>query len=414
MKPLCFFSDSIRVLVTVCAALIIVICSFMSAEDMMFFAEPFLCPISNVPAELEPVGQSSTRNRIVMSDPDALSANTAIYGDRVILYAGRSDYQTFLGWFRDTDLPPTGTRIAVPPPSSATLTFYMTSQCIHYVAAWGSDCGIVGGFNQEILSSPAFADDNMRLVTYTVSQVGNIAMDAYNFRINFSASENLRLHFGRISAFEGGEYITYSLLYRTPEALEYSVFAQEIPASLDFVFLNTTGEVWTDISLYFEHVPGGFAQDVYISYTFEVLGDYYTHTNSSSWALATSDRVAWINRLNAKIIDLQNLIPHVQSPETIVMLDGVLSESVMVHDNPRSTNAQILNAIDILDNEIANISAQHPQNPAEAPWTIPLATLLSGISLIVSLFLLLILKRKKEKEHVRRQKLYEQNVFASA
>ena len=363
----------------------------------------------------------------VSDAPDAPSFYTVLPGTKITLDAGSLPGQTFLGWFHVNELPAIGAQVIVPPASDAIRTFYVYTSGLHYVAVWGCEGGIVGSYNsQSQAQNPAqgpgqhpdqrivplgaegftseitATDDNRRFVTYTLSQIGNLTEDAVQFRISFNTSENLRFHNGWVAAFEKGEALTYAVLYRAAGSSEYSVFAASVPASEDFRFSNTNGEIWTDISLFFEQVPGGFTEGVYITYTFEIIGDYYASTHSTSWSVSSAERITWMSNLRARTFTLQNLVPLIQNSEAVAAFNEVLSQSFGVLDNPRSTNPQILDTIALLDNELANIPAMYPYIRAESPPFLFVA-LLSGIALMASLIRLFILifRKKEKKRHTQ-------------
>ena len=95
--------------------------------------------IGNAPEAVTPTGQTATANGVALALVSGTS--TVTQGYQVILNAGTVPGHVFLGWFRAGQVPTIAARAAMAPATSATHTFTMPNENVHYVAVWRAVAG---------------------------------------------------------------------------------------------------------------------------------------------------------------------------------------------------------------------------------------------------------------------------------
>jgi hypothetical protein len=301
--------------------------------------------------------------------------------------------------------PPASGEIIVDPPSEYELPEQVyeqldTEQTDEPAPA---DESLVADANDNTSSDTAAdsADESTRMVTYSLSQIGNTSGEAINnLSIISRPSQTLKLYSGEIPAFSFGEGITYTILFRTAYSPANQVLASGVSASEPFHFYNTTGEVWTETTLLFNSVPGRFAQGNTIHYTFELIGDYYYHEYGLFMNLPHAEQAAHLNNLEDQIAILANLIATSTNPEFIAKLSMVLEDILKVFYDPYATSAQILSALATIDSVVTEAAAYNNIAPGfSLGYLGNLLPLLGGILLSVVAFASFILKKKKQRAY---------------
>ena len=234
---------------------------------------------------------------------------------------------------------------------------------------------------------------NRRMITYPLSRIENHSVYTVNrFSIISKPSGTLKFHHGEIPAFSLGSGVTYTILFRTDNSpVNQQVFASSVNAAAPFRFYNTTGEIWTEITLFFDQVPSGFAQGNTIYYTFEIMDEGYYH----EYSLLIGSPLTSLANLNYHIAMLENLILTVTDPEIVERLNLLLENLLELLTDPYATDTQVLNLIAEIDFAIAEIS--YVSYTTDSSYK-NLILLLVGILSIVGLLVTFILKiRQNEK-----------------
>ena len=235
---------------------------------------------------------------------------------------------------------------------------------------------------------------NKRMVTYPLSRIeNNSGYTVTRFSIISKPSRTLRFHSGEIPAFSFGSGITYTILFRTDSSPVNQVFASGVSAAKPFRFYNTTGEIWTEITLFFDQVPNGFAHGNIIYYTFKIIDKNHYH----EYSLLMGSPLTNLVNLSSRIAMLENLILTTTDPEVVERLNLILENMLELLTDTSATDTQILNTIAEVDSIIAEIASVDMTANPSLGYSKNLLLLLIGILSLVGLFIAFILKRKMKK-----------------
>ncbi|MCL2392001.1 MAG: S-layer homology domain-containing protein, partial [Oscillospiraceae bacterium] len=126
--------------------------------------------ISNNPTAANPADQSIMVTGTLRTEP-VVGTHNVIPGATVVLDAGTSTTHTFLGWFRNDNLPLPGVAITVP--TASTRTFDMPEGATHYVAVWGNHRGIPYVPNEVDLTVIVYSSNGNRIPTASLLHDGD-------------------------------------------------------------------------------------------------------------------------------------------------------------------------------------------------------------------------------------------------
>ncbi|MCD7948198.1 MAG: hypothetical protein LUG13_07910 [Oscillospiraceae bacterium] len=257
---------------------------------------------------------------------------------------------------------------------------------------------------REQTSSPVYQSEAERLpdntIVFSLKAIANQSdKTVYRYTIFDMPSSNLTFLSGQIPAFTKGDGLSYAVLYKTNTSNTYQVIASGVSAAQPYTVappqLGET-EYITELTLSFDAVPAGFAENNVIYYTFLPSGGTYSNEYYTYWNSSINDRSLALSQLDNTLNDLlQDLSEGDYSPESWQHLMAVMRAAQEVLADPYATAAQLDAAYASVNEAINGLQAISETNAisAQTAW---LAILLVVI-LVVIIWILWMKRRKKNR-----------------
>ena len=238
-------------------------------------------------------------------------------------------------------------------------------------------------------------------VVCTLTAISNDSgVSVYRYMIVDRPSANLTFVSGNIPAFNKGAGLVYSVLYKTNRSSAYKVAATGISAGSAYTVLPpglAFGEFITELTIFFDTVPAGFAEGNVIRYTFGVEDENYSNSYFTYWNYGAQDRNISLATLSSTIeyCTVNYLQQNYTAASWAHYTEAVRQAQAVIND-PYSTAEQINTANQAVSEAAGQLA---PQGQGGGFSSIIIQASLFAAGVLMSLVLALLRRRRRKKKN---------------